>query len=102
MLVLAYILEVLGYAIKVILIIGFWLVVLTTTFNWLKISNRSSLVRMVRGLTEPILIFIRRKVPFLVQSRYNIDFTPILVVFIIILLHLILVDTLLNVALRLR
>ncbi len=102
MIFIAYTLEIIGYIIKTFLIISFWLIVLNTTFNWLKLSNNSKIVRVTRFLVEPIISYLKRKIPFLESPGFNIDFTPILVVFIIILLHLTIVNTLLDAAFRLK
>jgi len=100
MVVFALLLELLGYAIKIILIISFWLVVLSTVFNWLNLSNKHPLIKFVRILTDPVFMLLRKKFPFLIQRE--IDFTPMLILFFIIFMHLLVVNTLLEAALRLK
>ena len=100
MTVLALIIEISGYVIMIALIFSLWAVILTSTFNWLSISNRSALPRILRKITDPQLLFLKKRLPFLVQK--NLDFTPVLAIFIIIFLHLVVVDTLLQVAVRLK
>jgi len=100
MTIFSLILEASGYIIKIILIFTFWCIVFSMTFNWFKISNDSPFVRFIRIFAQPPLLYIRKKFPFMVQR--GIDFTPILLIFVILLLHLLVVDTLLEAAYRLR
>lgn len=50
--------------------------------------------------TNPALGYLKRKMPFL--YREQIDFSPIVAIFIVVLLHLLVVDSLLGLSMRLK
>ena len=98
--VVAGTLELIAYTFRIVLLIEFWLIVFVTTYSWANISSDTTIVKKIKALTDPVLNFLRNKFPYL--NNRGFDLTPVLTLFIIVLLHLIVVDTLLGIAVRLK
>ncbi len=65
-----------------------WIIIISALFSFIRPDPYNPLVKAIYQLTEPVFIWIRRKLPFVVIS--NIDLSPLVV-----LLALQFIDTLL-------
>ena len=68
--------------------------------SWVSPDPFNPIVQFLRSITDPLLSWIRRVVPFVVVGM--IDLSPIAAFFLIQLLQMVLVRSLLDLAVRLR
>ena len=72
-----------------------WIVIGRAIISWVNPDPYNPIVRFLNAVTEPVLNPIRRKIPF---NLGGIDFSPILVILVIIFLQSFLVKTLMQMA----
>ena len=53
----------------------FWIVLISALLSWVNPDPRNPIVRFLYAVTEPVLHWIRRRLPFLYTS--GIDFSPL-------------------------
>ena len=82
-----------------VLTIYLWIVIIAALITWVNPDPYNPIVRFLRGVTEPVFAFIRRRLPL---PPMAIDITPIIVILAIIFLQQFLVATLMQVAGNLR
>ena len=68
--------------------------------SWVGANPYNPIVRFLRQATDPLFYFLRRKMPFLVVGM--VDFTPFVVILILIFLRQFVVVTLIELAVRLK
>jgi len=90
------------FAIAKILNIGLnlymWIIIARAVISWVNPDPYNPIVRFLNTITEPVLYPIRRRLPI---HLGGIDFSPILVILVIIFLRFFLVETLMELAARL-
>ncbi len=74
-----------------------WIIIGRAIISWVNPDPYNPIVRFLNAVTEPILSPIRRKIPI---NLGGIDFSPILVILAIIFLQNFLVETLMQIAVR--
>lgn len=79
--------------------IYFWLILARAVLSWVNPDPYNPIVRFLYGATDPVLYWIRRKIPVVFGG---IDFSPIVVILAISFLRLFLVQTLMDLATRLH
>ncbi len=99
MIILANTLQAIGYILKGLLQVYFWVVVISALLTWVRPDPYNPVVRTLRALTEPVYYRIRKLLPFTYTS--GIDFSPVIVLICIELLDRILVNSLLQYAMKL-
>ncbi len=72
-----------------------WIVIGRAIISWVNPDPYNPIVRFLNAVTEPVLYPIRKKIPF---SPGGIDFSPVLVILVIIFLQSFLVKTLMQMA----
>lgn len=92
---LAALAQVLGMALTLYM----YVVIASAVLSWVNPDPYNPIVRFLRGATEPVFYRLRRVVPLYAGG---IDFTPIVVILLIIFLQSFLVDTLLQLGARLQ
>ena len=75
-----------------------WVIILRVILSWANADPYNTFVQIIMKLTEPVLYPIRKR-----MGLYNvgIDFSPLIVLFIIYFLQLFFISTLLDLAARL-
>ena len=73
-----YILTGLGYTMHFLLNAYMWIVIIGALLSWVNPDPYNPIVRFLRSATEPLLYFIRRRLPFLRAG--GIDFSPIIII----------------------
>ena len=58
-----------------------WVIIAAALISWVNLSPYHPVVRMLRGLTEPILAPIRRLLP--PWKTWGLDFSPMIVILLI-------------------
>jgi len=91
---------VLGIAaiLNTLLTLYFWILLAAVVLSWVNPDPSNIIVRFVRGVTEPLLWQIRRRLPFVVAA--GIDFSPLVVLLLIQFLQIFVVRSLYDLASR--
>jgi YggT family protein len=79
------------------LIIYMWIIIIRALISWVSPDPYNPIVRILYRLTEPVLWRVRRLLPI---GGIGIDFSPLIVILVIIFLRLFLVNTLIQLAAR--
>jgi YggT family protein len=98
MFVISNLLLALAKIIHLLLTFYMWIIIARAILSWVNPDPYNSIVRFLYNVTEPVLYAIRRRVPV---SFGGIDFSPLIVLFIIMFLDNFLVPSLTQMALRL-
>jgi YggT family protein len=94
MFVMGNLIEALAKIIDVVLNIYFWIIVARAVISWVNPDPYNSIVVFLYRVTEPVLAPIRRRLPM----GMGIDFSPMVVILVIIFLQVFLVKTILQMA----
>jgi YggT family protein len=98
MFVFGYFLKALGTVLNYALIFYMWLVIARAVLSWVSPDPYNPIVRFIHNTTEPVLYRVRRWLPL---GFSGIDFSPLIVLLIIIFLQTFLVNSLIRLAERL-
>jgi YggT family protein len=69
-----------GSALQSILTLYFWVVIIATLMTWVEPNPYNPVVRFLYSVTEPVFDWVREHIPV---SFGGIDFSPMIVVFVI-------------------
>ena len=100
MFVLANVLIGFGKVLHIILQIYMWIVIIGALLSWVNPDPYNPLVRFLYAATEPVFSWLRRKLPFLRLG--GIDFSPLVVIALIIFLDSALVTSLIEMGVRMK
>lgn len=98
MFIVANFLEGLAGALRVLLIISMWLIIIRAVVSWVNPNPYHPIVQFLYRSTEPVLVPIRRRLPWM----GGVDLSPIVAFVIIVFLQVFLVGSLHDLAVRLR
>ena len=79
----------------IVLTIYMWIIVFRALISWVNPDPYNQIVVFLYRFTEPVLGPIRRKLP---MSNIGIDFSPLIVILVIIFLQYFLVETMIQMA----
>jgi YggT family protein len=85
---------------NVVLTILYWVVLIRALLSWVNPDPNNVIVRMLQDITEPMLYPIRKLLPF--SLKMTIDISPLIAFLIIMFLKFFLVQTLQDLAFRMR
>jgi YggT family protein len=97
MFALRHLLEALAYILDLGLTIYMWLIIARALLSWVNPDPYNPIVRFLYNVTEPVLGWVRRRVPIVFGG---LDLSPILVLLAIVFLQKFLVASLLDFAYR--
>ena len=97
MFALRHLLEALAYILDLGLTIYMWLIIARALLSWVNPDPFNSIVRFLYNVTEPVLGYVRRRVPIVFGG---LDLSPLLVLLAIVFLQRFLVASLLDLAYR--
>jgi len=100
MFVLANILIGIGEVLHILLQIYMWIVIIGALLSWVNPDPYNPIVRFLYSATEPVFSWLRRTLPFLRIG--GIDFSPIIIIVIIIFLDKALVTSLIETGVRMK
>jgi len=100
MFVLANVLIGFGKVLHIILQIYMWIVIIGALLSWVNPDPYNPIVRFLYAATEPVFSWLRRKLPFLRLG--GIDFSPLVVIALIIFLDSALVTSLIEIGVRMK
>ena len=98
MFVIGYFLSALATVLDYALIFYMWVVIARAVLSWVNPDPYNPIVRFIHNVTEPVLYRVRRSLPF---GFGGIDFSPLIVLLIIIFLRMFLVNSLMTLSSRL-
>ena len=81
---LRYFFGALGTVLNVVLTLYMWIIIARAVLSWVSPDPYNPIVRFIYNVTEPVLSQIRRRLPV---SFSGIDFSPIIVLLVIIFLQ---------------
>jgi YggT family protein len=84
---------------NVVLTIYMWIVIIAALISWVNPDPYNPIVRFLYSVTEPVFRMVRRRLPF---PPMGIDFSPLIVLLIILFLQLFLVKTFHQIAVSLQ
>ncbi|MBW2630679.1 MAG: YggT family protein [Deltaproteobacteria bacterium] len=99
MFVLGNFVEALARIIDMGLTIYMWLIIIRALISWINPDPYNPIVRFLYRATEPVLYQVRRWIPL---RGLGMDFSPVIVILIIVFLQNFLVRTMLQIAVNLR
>ncbi|MCD6586642.1 MAG: YggT family protein [Desulfobacteraceae bacterium] len=70
-----------------------WIVIAQALLSWVRPDPFNPIVRFINQVTEPLLYQIRRRIP---SAFGGIDFSPIIVLLVVVFLKIFIVDSLLR------
>jgi len=77
-----------------------WLIVIRAIVSWVSVDPFNPIVQFINKSTDPLLFPIRRILPF--SMKWGIDISPIIAVLALIFAQSFVVNTLVDIAARLR
>ena len=95
MFVIVRLLEAIAVILHYILTIYMWLIIIRALLSWVSPDPYNPIVRFIHNVTEPVLYRVRIWLPF---GFTGIDFSPIVVLLIIVFLRAFLVNSLMRLA----
>ena len=93
-------LNALAQVLDVVLTLYMWVIIISALISWVNPDPNNPIVRFLHIATEPVLRPIRRNLTF--RLRMGIDFSPIIAILCIMFLKYFLVQSLLDIAGKLR
>jgi YggT family protein len=100
MFVISNFLSALANILEIVLTISYWLILIRALISWVNPDPHNQIVEFLYKATEPILDPIRKLLPF--SLRFGIDVSPIIAFLVIIFLKSFIVNTILDLAARLK
>jgi YggT family protein len=98
MFVLGNLLAAVARILDIALTLYMWIIIARAVISWVNPDPYNPIVRFLNAATEPVLFPIRRRMPI---SLGGLDFSPILVILVIIFIQSFLVRSLIQLAARL-
>ncbi len=99
MFVFANFLDAVAYVLNMALGIYMWLVIARAVISWVNPDPFNPIVRFLYNVTEPVMSFLRRRLPLFYGG---VDLSPLLVILIIVFSQYFVVGTLSDLARMLR
>lgn len=95
MFIVGYFLNALATVLNYALMFYMWIIIARAVLSWVSPDPYNPIIRFVHNVTEPVLYPIRRRLPL---GFGGIDFSPLLVLLVIIFLQSFLVNSLARLA----
>jgi YggT family protein len=70
--------EILRYSLQIYT----WVIIASVVISWVNAPRDNPLVRIIRDVTQPVLNYVRRYLPFTVMGN-GIDLSPVVVILIL-------------------
>lgn len=97
MFVLANFINALATVVHMVLYLYMWIIIIRALISWVNPDPYNPIVQFLFQATEPVLGFVRKKLPYM----GGMDISPIIVIIIIVFLDSLLTTTLTQIALKL-
>lgn len=93
-------LQAVAVVVEAVLSIYFWIVIISALLSWVNPDPYNPIVRILRNLTEPVYMRLRRWMPFLIVG--GLDLTPLVILLGIQFLKIFIVQSIYQLALSVR
>jgi YggT family protein len=100
MFVLSNLLVALSQVLKVALTLFYWMIIIRALISWVNPDPTNPVVQFLYSATEPVLYPIRKILPF--SMKFGIDISPLIAILVVMFLKFFLVQTLVDISIRLR
>ena len=84
---------------KIVLELYMWVIIIRALLSWVNPDPYNPIVQFLNSITEPVLYRVRQLIP---MNSIGIDFSPIVVILVIIFLQSFLVNSISMLAMRLQ
>ena len=84
---------------KIVLELYMWIIIIRALLSWVNPDPYNPIVQFLNSITEPVLYRVRQFIP---MSGMGIDFSPIIVILVIIFLQAFLVNSIGMLAMKLQ
>lgn len=91
MIALRHLLDAIAIVLDLALNIYMWLIIARALLSWVNPDPYNPIVRFLYNVTEPVLTFLRRRVPVVFGG---LDLSPLIIIAVIMFLRIFLVQTL--------
>ncbi|MFQ5585683.1 MAG: YggT family protein [Thermodesulfobacteriota bacterium] len=98
MFVFANLLDAFAQILYYVLNIYMWIIIIRALLSWVNPDPYNPIVRFLYQITEPVLYQVRKRIPYM----GGIDISPLIVIFVIWFLQAFIVQTISDIALRMR
>jgi YggT family protein len=98
MFILSNLLLALAQLLNLLLTVFYWLILIRALISWVNPDPYNAIVQFLHKVTEPVLVPIRRILPF--SLKMTIDISPFIAFLIIFFLRMFLVKSLMDLAVR--
>jgi len=102
MFILSNFLGALAQGLNVLITIYWWMIIIRAVVSWVNPDPRSPFMQILQRLTEPFLSAIRKRLPYKLGYAFGFDISPLIAIFILMLLRGFLVQTLIDLSIRMR
>jgi YggT family protein len=99
MFVLGNFIAAVAHILDMALTIYMWIIVIRAVLSWVNPDPYNPIVRIINQVTEPVMAQIRRRLPI---GGFGIDFSPIIILLVIVFLQSFLVKSLLELSYQFR
>jgi len=99
MFILGNLLSATAQILKIVLELYMWVIIIRALLSWVNPDPYNPIVQFLNSITEPVLYRVRQVIP---MSGIGIDFSPIVVILVIIFLQSFLVNSIGMLAMRLQ
>jgi YggT family protein len=99
MFVLGNLIAAVAHILDIALTVYMWIIVIRAVLSWVNPDPYNPIVRFIHQVTEPVMAPIRRWMPI---RGLGIDFSPIIILLVIVFLQSFLVKSLLELSFRFR
>jgi YggT family protein len=99
MFVLGNFIAAVAHILDMALTIYMWIIVIRAVLSWVNPDPYNPIVRIINQVTEPVMAQIRRRLPL---GGFGIDFSPIIILLVIVFLQSFLVKSLLELSYQFR
>ena len=99
MFILGHFLSATAQILKIILELYMWIMIIRSLLSWVNPDPYNPIVQFLNSITEPVLYRVRQLMP---MSGTGIDFSPMIVILLIIFLQSFLVNSIGTLAMRLQ
>lgn len=96
MTIIANLIEAIGFVLHTALRIYFYIVIASALITWVNPDPYNSIVRFLRATTEPVFNWVRRYMPFMYLSGF--DLSPIIVLLSLKFVDIAIIDSIFDIA----
>lgn len=100
MFILSNLISAVAHILDILLNLAYWIVLIRTLISWVNPDPGNVIVQFLYKVTEPILEPVRKRLPL--NFRFGIDFSPVIVILVILFLKYFLVKSLFDLSMWIR